>query len=301
VAEPEPLAEPAPEPELVETAAEVLPVEEPVPETEAEALPDEDAEAEEDIEDEQTQDGDEDLTLTEGPDLALDRLSRMERPVEAATDRAPRPSLFGSRKPAPPAPTATKPVERAGRPGEPITRVRAPAPRPAVEPPRPANLAPEDLASPRLVPQRERMAEAEAPDPALARTERRERPRIAARAVVSTPAPTGPAQVSSVASGEASAAVTLVIARAADLVAQIDPEAKVPVDLVLEHCRDTIDRLIEVLAPAKSADLQRIRGDLGEVQDLIMLMQLEKGHAPADDAITLLLQIRRDLETLSAA
>jgi hypothetical protein len=34
--------------------------------------------------------------------------------------------------------------------------------------------------------------------------------------------------------------------------------------------------------------------------DTIMLMQLEKGHAPADDALTLLLQLKRELETLRA-
>jgi hypothetical protein len=34
--------------------------------------------------------------------------------------------------------------------------------------------------------------------------------------------------------------------------------------------------------------------------DLILLMQLERGHAPADDALTLILQLRRELETLRA-
>jgi hypothetical protein len=95
--------------------------------------------------------------------------------------------------------------------------------------------------------------------------------------------------------------VTLIVARAADLAGQVNPDEKVPVDLVLEHCRETTERVIAILARSTSAEVQRITGDLGEVQDLIMLMQLEKGHAPADDAITLLLQIRRDLETLRAA
>ncbi|MFP5479505.1 MAG: hypothetical protein ACLGIE_07430, partial [Alphaproteobacteria bacterium] len=71
--------------------------------------------------------------------------------------------------------------------------------------------------------------------------------------------------------------------------------------LVLEHGRETTERLITILSRANSPELLRIKGDLGEVQDLIMLMQLEKGHAPADDALTLILQLRRELETLRAA
>jgi hypothetical protein len=70
------------------------------------------------------------------------------------------------------------------------------------------------------------------------------------------------------------------------------------VDLILDHSRETVEQVIALLGPARSTGLRRVLGDLGEIQDIIMLMQLEKGHAPADDALTLLLQIRRDLETL---
>ncbi|NJS39403.1 MAG: hypothetical protein HC783_10705 [Rhodobacteraceae bacterium] len=81
----------------------------------------------------------------------------------------------------------------------------------------------------------------------------------------------------------------------------IDPEEKLPIDLILEHGRETTEQVMDLLSRGGSAALRRINGDLGEVLDLIMLMQLEKGHAPADDTVTLLLQIRRDLETLRAA
>jgi hypothetical protein len=70
---------------------------------------------------------------------------------------------------------------------------------------------------------------------------------------------------------------------------------------VLEHARETTERVIQITAGGTSEDLKRINGDLGEVLDLILLMQLEKGHAPADDALTLILQLRRELETLRAA
>ena len=54
-------------------------------------------------------------------------------------------------------------------------------------------------------------------------------------------------------------------------------------------------------APLLADTVAKWRGrDLGEVMDLILLMQLERGHAPADDALTLILQLRRELETLRA-
>ena len=91
------------------------------------------------------------------------------------------------------------------------------------------------------------------------------------------------------------------MARSAELSNQIDPEAKVPVDLILDHARETGELVQAVVSRGRSDELRRINIDIGEVMDLIMLMQLEKGHAPADDALTLILQLKRELETLSAA
>jgi len=71
-----------------------------------------------------------------------------------------------------------------------------------------------------------------------------------------------------------------------------------PVDLILEHVRETTEQVQGLVARGGSEDLRRIGSDVGEVMDIIMLMQLEKGHAPADDALTLLLQLKRELETL---
>lgn len=172
-----------------------------------------------------------------------------------------------------------------------------PAPRlsevPRAEPLRPA--VPVDLASPRVAVLRERRPDASG-------TERRERPRITPRVVVAAPAPAaGPRSVPASEHGILDQAVALIISRADDLERLVDPAEKLPVDLILDHGRETTEQVIEVLSQATSSELRRINGDLSEVQDLIMLMQLEKGHAPADDAMTLILQIRRDLETLRAA
>jgi hypothetical protein len=267
------------------------------------------AAAEEPVDDEPQEDVDSELAT--GEELApedlttLERLARIDRPDpedgSAPASRTPRPSLFGSRKPAadaarPAAGGLAKPADRVARPGEPVTRVRAPAPRP-VEPPRPVAPAPEEFATSRPA-----MALPKAPVEAPPqRTERRERPRIAARAVAVAPAQTVPVAVSSADQEILDRAISLIVTRAAELAASIDPNDKVPVDMILEHCRETTERVQETLSGTRSAEVKRINADLGEVQDLIMLMQLEKGHAPADDAITLILQIRRDLETLRAA
>ncbi len=97
------------------------------------------------------------------------------------------------------------------------------------------------------------------------------------------------------------AAIRAIVSRSEILAAALGPDDKVPVDLILDQARATVEQLIEILGRAAAPELRRINADLGEVLDVMMLMQLEKGQAPADDALTLLLQIRRDLETLRPA
>ncbi|RYE51428.1 MAG: hypothetical protein EOP21_01435 [Hyphomicrobiales bacterium] len=142
---------------------------------------------------------------------------------------------------------------------------------------------------------RDRKIEPEAPAP------RRERPRIAARAVA---APSGPSAQPAVSSSEHALledAIRLIAARSSELERDIDPDAKVPLDMILDHTRDTAEQVMSVVGRGQSDALRKISSDLGEVMDLIMLMQLEKGHAPADDALTMLLQLKRELETFRAA
>lgn len=210
-----------------------------------------------------------------------------------AADRPARTQLFGARKATAeadkPASDTTTTPERAA---EPLSRAPAPAPR-VTEQPQP--VSPEDLATPRAAVLRERRPDAPG-------AEKRERPRISARVVsAAPPRPAAPQPVSAVEQGLLDRAVALIAERAAELEQMIDPMAKPPVDMILDHGRETTEQVIEVLSRGVSTELRRINSDLSEVQDLIMLMQLEKGHAPADDAMTLILQIRRDLETLRAA
>jgi hypothetical protein len=96
-------------------------------------------------------------------------------------------------------------------------------------------------------------------------------------------------------------AIALVASGAAALAAEIDPADRFPVDLVLSRAREMTEQVLDILGAGTSAEVQRINAAYGEVLDLIMLMQLERGPAPADDTLTMILQLRRDLETLRAS
>jgi hypothetical protein len=229
---------------------------------------------------------------------AADGLPAEPAPVEPPVRTAERPRLFDRARatavPAAPPVAAPDPGPRT----TPLSRQPAP-PRvpvaPAAAAVASASLAVDDgQFSPRAIMRRELRVDAEAPAP------RRERTRIAARAVPAAAAPQTTVPVSGLEHELVDEAISLIVTRSAELEREVDPESKAPIDLILDHARDTADQIMAVISQGKSDDLRRISGDLGEVVDLIMLMQLEKGHAPADDALTLLLQLKRELETLRA-
>jgi len=146
--------------------------------------------------------------------------------------------------------------------------------------------------SPRVTVIRERRVEVQPID-------NRDRPRIAPASGNAVPAVVDESKTANVAEvGLMDLAISVIVVRSAELFSLIDPTEKLPVDLILDHGRETTERVIDVVSKGTSAQMRRINGSLGELQDVIMLMQLEKGHAPADDTLTLLLQLRRELETL---
>lgn len=209
-------------------------------------------------------------------------------PVERAEPSLDRPRLFDREPRARPAPPVEAPAESPR--SAPVSR----SPRVAVAAPTaaPAASAPDDQFSPAAIMRREPRSAPDAPAP------RRERPRIAPRAVpVAAPVATA-AALPTTEQGLVEEAVGLIAVRSAGLAGVVDPEGKVPVDMILEHARETSEQLQNVVSRGRSEEMRRISSDVGEVMDLIMLMQLEKGHAPADDALTLLLQLKRELETL---
>lgn len=205
-----------------------------------------------------------------------------------------RPRLFGR----PPAAREVAPTPPPPPPAQPrvtpISRLpasaRASAPVATAAPP----AAVETQFTPRAIMTRERRGETEDAAP------RRERPRIAARAAPASAVTAAPGPEIGSDRGLADEAVAVILTRSVELERAIDHEAKVPVDLILDHARETGEQLMAVVSKGRSDAMRRINSDLGEVLDLIMLMQLEKGHAPADDALTMILQLRRELETLRA-
>ncbi|MES2916576.1 MAG: hypothetical protein V4753_15775 [Pseudomonadota bacterium] len=238
----------------------------------------------------------EDAAVDRDPEPVQDAAPPPPKPVVPAE----RPKLFGRPAAARDAAREVAPTAPAPPPAQPrmtpisrlpaSARAAAAAPVAAAAPP----AADEAQFTPRAIMMRERRVESEDAAP------RRERPRIAARAAPATTEAAAPGPEIGSDRGLADEAVAVILARSADLEREIDPEAKVPVDMILDHARETGEQLIAVVSRGRSDAMRRINSDLGEVLDLIMLMQLEKGHAPADDALTLLLQLRRELETLRA-
>ena len=200
-----------------------------------------------------------DLAESEAEDAAQDVAERevdsprwaerlMPSDTAAPPERSPRTQLFGARKApavAAPAPGA-RPGERVARPTEPVTRVRAPSPRPQ-EAPRPATPSPEDLATPRIMAMRDRPhAGLDAANPE--RVERRERPRIAARIGVSaTPAAAVAMAIPLDDQVLLDNAIQQIVVRSAELVAVVHPDEKIPVDMILDHSRETVEQVMACL------------------------------------------------------
>ena len=72
---------------------------------------------------------------------------------------------------------------------------------------------------------------------------------------------------------------------------------------VLDQCVDTVEHLIDLFSSDDSGSQMAddFIDDLSEAAEVMVLMQVEKGDAPAADAATLLLQLRREMEMKIAA
>lgn len=127
----------------------------------------------------------------------------------------------------------------------------------------------------------------------------RPRTRVTARPL--PPAATMREMISAADRAIVEAAVAVIADSAARMVGSVVGTQAVPVEDILDLSHAATEDVAAILAKAAARPIRRIATDLGEIQDLVLLMKLEKGPAPADDAITMLLQIRRDLETLMAA
>ena len=86
----------------------------------------------------------------------------------------------------------------------------------------------------------------------------------------------------------------------AALLAEIEPG---DTRAILEQCAEAVEHLIDMFSKDDSAcDVaDAFIDDLYEASELLVLMQSEQGDAPAADAATLLLQLRREMEMKLAA
>ncbi|MGL6211828.1 MAG: hypothetical protein ACRC14_18550 [Paracoccaceae bacterium] len=70
---------------------------------------------------------------------------------------------------------------------------------------------------------------------------------------------------------------------------------------IVSQTADAVASVAQLLQTSESPAPRAIARDVAEVQDLLTLIQLEPGSGPANDAISLLIQLKRDLEFALAA
>ena len=72
---------------------------------------------------------------------------------------------------------------------------------------------------------------------------------------------------------------------------------------ILSHCVATSEELITILGDIdeKAPEAEQVYETALDAADLLILMQMEDGIGPAADAVTLMLQLRRDIENAVAA
>jgi hypothetical protein len=108
------------------------------------------------------------------------------------------------------------------------------------------------------------------------------------------PEPTG---LSSADRALGDAALNVLAARTEDLATLFGGDQTPEPTAVLAHCEETAQDMLTALGDVKDPVLKQVVADTTESLDLMVLMQMEDGPGPADDAMTLLLQLKRDLNT----
>ena len=68
-------------------------------------------------------------------------------------------------------------------------------------------------------------------------------------------------------------------------------------DRVLERCAQTAEDLAALLAGTDGADpvFRAFRDDANEGEQMLLLLRLERGETAAEDALTVLLQMKKDM------
>jgi len=82
-----------------------------------------------------------------------------------------------------------------------------------------------------------------------------------------------------------------------DLSAVLEYPDEWSADKILTACEQIVTELPEILGEESGPPISSICSDAFEIQDVILLMKNESGESSEDNAITLILQLRRDIET----
>lgn len=82
--------------------------------------------------------------------------------------------------------------------------------------------------------------------------------------------------------------------------AELSAAASLGSEEILTRCCDISNHLVDMFADTQSADID-LQDDILDAAEVLVLMQLEEGDAPAADAVTLLLQLKRGFELKIAA
>ena len=90
--------------------------------------------------------------------------------------------------------------------------------------------------------------------------------------------------------------------RAEKLIHDLDDTTPAQTDAILEHCLDTANQLSTLLQDFDKADpaLAELQEDVMESADMMLLLQLEQSEDAASDAVTLLLQLKKEVAEKTA-
>lgn len=92
-------------------------------------------------------------------------------------------------------------------------------------------------------------------------------------------------------------AATLLQDRAGRMLELLDESEDLDSDALLDQCVDAVAALAGIMerAPQDDSDAADLRLDLQDGEEMLLLFQLERGEEAALDAVTLLLQLRKEM------
>jgi energy-coupling factor transporter ATP-binding protein EcfA2 len=84
---------------------------------------------------------------------------------------------------------------------------------------------------------------------------------------------------------------------AEDLIAAPDGDNGAAADRILQRCAAAADALVQLLSETDAADpdLEVLRDDAIEGEQMLMLLRLERGETAAEDSLTVLLQLKKEM------